>query len=159
MYVSVVGSQHLCSVARALDVLGQKWTLLLLREAVRGRTRFAEFERNGIPPATLGQRLRDLVDAGLFERRTYREEGERARDEYVPTPMARDAVPVLVALAAWGDEHDPLPGGPAMLYVTKDEKRPVHVELVDDDGNRVDPAQVRVATGPGYEAAVGHSAA
>jgi len=147
-------SQQYCSVTRALGVLGHKWNLLLLREAMRGRTRFAEFERIGIPTATLGQRLRDLVDAGLFERRTYREEGERARDEYVPTPAARDVVPVLVALSAWGDYHVPLDGGPGIVYVTKDAGRRVHVNLVDDEGRAVDPADVEVVAGPGYEAAL-----
>ncbi len=99
--MSLPANRH-CPIARTLAVLGQKWNLLLLREAFLGRTRFAEFQRIGIPNATLGQRLNDLVCAGLLERVTYQEEGERSREEYVLTDAGRDVLPILAALSAWG---------------------------------------------------------
>jgi hypothetical protein len=63
-------------------------------------------------------------------------------------------VPVLVALSAWGDDYVPLDGGPGIVYVTKGSGRRVHVDLVDDEGHAVDPADVEVVAGPGYEAAL-----
>ncbi len=99
--MSLPANRH-CPIARTLAVLGQKWNLLLLREAFLGRTRFAEFQRIGIPNATLGQRLNDLVCAGLLERVTYQEEGERSREEYVLTDAGRDVLPILAALSEWG---------------------------------------------------------
>lgn len=99
--MSLPANRH-CPIARTLAVLGQKWNLLLLREAFLGRTRFAEFQRIGIPNATLGQRLNDLVGAGLLERVTYQEEGERSREEYVLTDAGRDVLPILASLSEWG---------------------------------------------------------
>jgi DNA-binding HxlR family transcriptional regulator len=147
-----------CSIARALTVLGQKWNLLLLREAFLGRSRYAEFQQIGIPYATLGQRLDDLVSAGLLERRAYQEPGERTREEYVLTPAGRDTLPVLVALSEWGEEHAPLPAGPAMSYVTTGE-RVVHLEFRDDRGAEVSPETVSVVRGPGYHAVLAANAA
>ncbi|MFF6993290.1 winged helix-turn-helix transcriptional regulator [Streptomyces sp. NPDC010273] len=142
-----------CSIARTLTVLGQKWNLLLLREAFLGRTRFAEFQRIGIPNATLGQRLNDLVRAGLMERVTYQEEGERSREEYFLTKAGRDVLPVLAALSAWGDRHRPQETGQGVRYAT-DGKRPVHLEFRDDHGEPVDQDTVSIIRGPAYYAAL-----
>lgn len=141
-----------CSVARSLDLLGQKWNLLLLREAFFGRSRYAEFLRIGIPTATLGQRLDALVGAGLLSRSAYREPGERTREEYLLTDAGRDAISVLAALGAWGDAHLPLPGGPSIEYRTADGS-PVRLAFVDDDGNVVDPASVTPRRTAAYAAA------
>jgi|tagenome__1003787_1003787.scaffolds.fasta_scaffold20651718_2 DNA-binding HxlR family transcriptional regulator len=142
-----------CSIARTLNVLGQKWNLLLLREAFLGRIRFAEFQRIGIPNATLGQRLNDLVCAGLMERVTYQEEGERSREEYVLTEAGRDVLPILAALSAWGDRHRPQETGQGVLYAA-DEERPVHLEFRDTDGEFVDQEAVSIIRGPAYYAAL-----
>lgn len=138
-----------CSVARTLDVLGQKWTLLLLREAFFGRTRFAQFLEIGIPPATLGQRLDDLVAAGILTRSQYRSEGERTRDEYLLTDTGRDALVVLAGLSDWGDQHRPLPNGPSVAYQASDG-RPVHLAFVDERGQVVDRAEVAPAPTGAY---------
>lgn len=147
-----------CSIARTLAVLGQKWNLLLLREAFLGRTRFAEFQRIGIPNATLGQRLGDLVDAGLLERVTYQEEGERSREEYVLTQAGRDVLPVLAALSAWGDRHRPQETGQGVVYAAGGE-RPVHLEFRDERGEPVDQDAVTIIRGPAYHAALAAAAA
>lgn len=141
-----------CSVARSLELLGQKWNLLILREAFFGRTRYAEFLRIGIPTATLGQRLESLVEAGLLTRSAYREPGERRRDEYVLTDAGRDAISVLAALGGWGDAHLPLPDGPSIEYRTSDGS-PVRLAFVDADGRVIDPAGVVPRRTPAYTAA------
>lgn len=150
--MSLPANQH-CSIARTLTVLGQKWNLLLLREAFLGRTRFAEFQRIGIPNATLGQRLNDLVCAGLMERGTYRDEGERSREEYTLTEAGSDVLPILAALSAWGDRHRPQETGQGVLYAA-DEERPVHLEFRDEQGELIDPDAVSIIRGPAYYAAL-----
>ncbi|MFE2813844.1 winged helix-turn-helix transcriptional regulator [Streptomyces nigra] len=155
--MSLPANRH-CSIARTLAVLGQKWNLLLLREAFLGRTRFAEFQRIGIPNATLGQRLNDLVDAGLMERVTYQEEGERSREEYVLTEAGRDVLPVLAALSAWGDRHRPQETGQGVVYAAADDERPVHLEFRDERGELVDQGAVTIIRGPAYHAALAAAA-
>jgi DNA-binding HxlR family transcriptional regulator len=91
-----------CSIARTADLLGDGWTLLVLREVFYGQSRFDGFaEALGIPRNTLGDRLRRLVDAGLLERRPYR--SDPVRHDYVPTEQGRDLFGVLAAMNTWGD--------------------------------------------------------
>ncbi|MBM0231262.1 helix-turn-helix transcriptional regulator [Micromonospora sp. STR1_7] len=138
-----------CPIARTVGVLGQKWNFLLLREAFLGRRKFAEFQRIGVPTATLGARLKALVDAGLLDRRTYRENGERSRDEYVLTDAGRAVMPVLAALIAWGEAHLPAEQGTDITYaMTTPEGRPVRLEFVDDRGAVVDKDAVAVSRLP-----------
>lgn len=136
----------LCPIARSLSVLGQKWNLLLLREAFLGRTRFTEFQRIGVPTATLGARLEALVGAGLLERRTYKEQDERPRDEYLLTEAGRDVLPILAALIEWGEEHVPAATGDRVSYAMADsDGRPVRLAFVDDRQTVVDGGAVTVA--------------
>jgi DNA-binding HxlR family transcriptional regulator len=93
-----------CSVARALEVMGDKWSLLLLREAFYGVRRFDDFQEHlGIARNLLGARLRKLVQDGLFERRPYQLTGSRPREEYRLTQMGKDLFPAIIALMQWGD--------------------------------------------------------
>lgn len=95
-----------CSVARTLEVVGERWSLLVLREAFYGVRRFTDFQRNlGAPRNVLTTRLQTLVDAGVLRRVPYREEGSRERHEYRLTAAGRDLLPAVVALMQWGDEH------------------------------------------------------
>jgi DNA-binding HxlR family transcriptional regulator len=110
---------QVCSVARALEVVGERWTLLILRDAVLGARRFDEFrDRLGIATNVLTARLEWLVDEGLLERRRYQERPERF--EYALTPKGRDLAPVLVMLMKWGDRHYPTPGGVPMLTLHRE---------------------------------------
>jgi DNA-binding HxlR family transcriptional regulator len=138
-----------CSVARSLEILGQKWNLLIVREAFLGRTRFAEFREIGIPSDILSARLAGLESAGILDRRPYQRPGERARDEYVLTAAGRDLLPVLAAFAEWGDEYVPTGYGPAIVYEDEKSGRQVRLAFVDDHGVEVDRSAVIPIRGPG----------
>jgi DNA-binding HxlR family transcriptional regulator len=104
-----------CPVGRTLDLLGEKWTLLIVRDALNGVRRFDEFRQHmGLSEAVLADRLRKLVDAEVLETRPYQEPGQRERIEYRPTPKGRELLPVIIALKQWGETHFPDPKGPVI---------------------------------------------
>lgn len=103
-----------CSVARALEVVGERWTLLIVRDAFLGVTRFDRFaERLGIAPNVLARRLETLVEAEVLERRAYSE--APLRHEYVLTARGRELFPVIMALLGWGDAHLAPHGEPVLV--------------------------------------------
>jgi DNA-binding HxlR family transcriptional regulator len=103
-----------CSIARTLDIVGEKWALLAVREVFLGNRRFDEMVRRiGAPRDTLAARLRSLVGAGILERRQYRE--HPARYEYRLTQAGRELYPVILTLMRWGDEHLAGDDGPPMV--------------------------------------------
>ncbi|MFJ4626960.1 winged helix-turn-helix transcriptional regulator [Streptomyces sp. NPDC088847] len=98
------GAPRVCPIADALDVVGERWSLLVLRELGFGVHRFKDIQVNtGAPRETLALRLRKLEEAGVIERRRYCE--RPPRDEYLPTAAGQDLFPVLAALRSWGEEH------------------------------------------------------
>ncbi len=110
MYTSTVSSdfepsgRRVCAIADAMELVGDRWTLLTIRELGFGVTRFNEIQMNtGAPRASLAARLRELEDAGLVERRRY--SSHPPRDEYVLTPAGRDLDPVMRELLACGERH------------------------------------------------------
>ena len=104
--------ESICSVARSLGVLGERWTFLILREAFLGATKFAEFrDRLGVAPDVLSDRLSTLVEYGVMEREPYQEPGARLRFAYRLTPAGAELQVVLSALQQWGDKHLPRPEG------------------------------------------------
>lgn len=104
-----------CTVQRTLDVVGEKWTMLILRDAVNGVRRFDEFRSHiGLSEAVLSDRLRKLTAAGIFVTAPYREPGSRSRNEYRLTRKGWDLWPVLVALRQWGEIHAADPEGPVL---------------------------------------------
>jgi DNA-binding HxlR family transcriptional regulator len=132
-----------CSVAGTLAVVGEKWSLLVLREAFLGVRRFADFQRVlGAPRAVLTDRLSTLVEEGLLLRVPYQAEGERQRHEYRLTPKGIDLYPTLVALMEWGDRY--LCGeGPAPLELRHrgDCGAAVHLTLTCEAGHVVSGAR------------------
>src|SRR5438093_5787947 len=103
-----------CSVARSLDVVGEWWTLLVLRDAFRGVRRFEDFQRDlGIARNVLSDRLQTLVDHGILERRRYSD--RPPRDEYRLTAKGLDLYPVIVGLLQWGDKWAADDGPPVIL--------------------------------------------
>ena len=130
-------NQH-CGIARSLEVLGEKWTLLVVRDVRLGYTRFSDIRtRLGVAPDVLADRLGKLVALGVLERRAYREEGAREREEYVLTPAGTELAPVLAALKQWGDRHVPSMLGPLTREVETATGRPVRVAFVDQGGHEV----------------------
>jgi DNA-binding HxlR family transcriptional regulator len=110
------GDDPSCSIERALGVVGDRWTILILRDAFRGIRRFDGIRRDlDIPRAVLADRLRKLVDAGVLVRRRYSE--HPPRDEYRLTPMGIELSPVLVAFMQWGDRWLSGDDGPPTLLV------------------------------------------
>lgn len=102
------------SVGRALELVGERWTLLILREAFFGVQRFGQLTRNlGIPRPTLSSRLRMLVEVGLLDRVPYSRDPER--HEYRLTEAGRDLFAAIVVLMRWGDERLPHPDGPPIV--------------------------------------------
>jgi DNA-binding HxlR family transcriptional regulator len=127
-----------CSIERSVEVLGERWTFLILRQAHGGTTRFADFrDELGIAPDVLAARLEKLVAAGVMERREYKAPGERARLDYHLTQAGVDLRVVLGALQQWGDFHLPKPGGPTMLRRDSRTGKSVGVAFVDDEGQAI----------------------
>src|SRR5262245_7016962 len=129
-----------CPIARTLERVGEWWSILILRDALHGLTRFDQFQTSlGIAPNMLVRRLNALVDAGMLERRLYSERPPRY--EYVLTELGRDFRSVIVALYAWGNKHF-APEGASVLLVDSQTGKPADPVLVDRKSGRsvVDPA-------------------
>jgi DNA-binding HxlR family transcriptional regulator len=139
-----------CSVQRTLDLIGEKWTLLLIRDAANGVHRFQDYRRHvGLSEAVLTDRLRTLVGNGIFETRSYREPGQRARQEYRLSAKGWELLPVLIALMQWGDAH--LAGGAGPWRVLHKEcGHPVEaVVRCPHDGALLTEYDTRTEPGPG----------
>jgi DNA-binding HxlR family transcriptional regulator len=106
-----------CPIERVLGLLKPRSSLLVLREAFYGATRFDEFTaRTALSDATTAARLRELVTVGILERRAYQERGQRSRHEYVLTVAGAELMPALFALLQWGNRHVPPPYPPALHH-------------------------------------------
>jgi DNA-binding HxlR family transcriptional regulator len=134
-----------CAIERALAVIGDRWSMLIIREAHAGVTRFADFQANiGVATNVLNTRLRKLGDAGVFEKREYQMPGDRARLEYHLTPAGQDLALVLGALQQWGDTYLPLPTGPVTQRCSRVTGKKVAVSFVDELGKPIGISQVRL---------------
>ena len=140
-----------CSIARTLQLVGERWTLLILREAFYGNRRFEQFQlRTGVARNLLATRLATLVEHGILDRQSYQEPGQRARQEYRLTAKGKELYPILVALLDWGDRHIADPEGPAMLLHHRDCGAPVHADLRCDAGHEhLTTRDVSATPGPG----------
>jgi DNA-binding HxlR family transcriptional regulator len=141
--------QPRCSISRSLELLGERWTFLILREALAGTTRFSDFRASlGIATDLLAQRLATLVDAGVMEKHLYKEPGSRTRHEYHLTPAGHELRIVLGALQQWGDRHHPPAGGPSAVRRSRATGRPLGVAFVDETGQAVDVGDVEFVITP-----------
>src|SRR4029453_10141498 len=130
-----------CSVAGTLTVVGEKWSLLVLREAFLGVRRFADFQRHlGAPKAVLTDRLATLVEQGVLKRVPYQAEGERQRHEYRLTTKGIDLYPTLVALMKWGVKYPAEDAAPLEL-LPGEGGEPVPLALVCDAGHALGGAR------------------
>jgi DNA-binding HxlR family transcriptional regulator len=142
-----------CNLAKSFDLIGDRWTLLVLRSALYGIRRFADFQADmGVPRTVLSNRLAGLVESGLMELRDYQDEGQRVRSEYVLTEMGRTLALPFMAMTAWGDRWLGGGKGPLKLKSTKSGHN-VRVAYVDEK-DRALPA-----TDVGFEIAKPKSAA
>jgi DNA-binding HxlR family transcriptional regulator len=140
-----------CSIARSLAVVGERWTLLILREVLLGRRRYEEIRRNtGVATNILADRLETLVARGVLERR-------HARDsdavEYAATEKGAALAPVLIALMQWGDRYeDPTGDGPPRVAVhTACDHDTRAVLTCSHCGDAIDPRELKMRPGPGAD--------
>ena len=144
-----------CPIARGLERVGEWWSILILRDAFRGVTRFDAFSESlGVAPNILARRLNTLVESGLLERRRYSE--RPPRDDYVLTEMGRDFRPVLWTILAFGNKHF-APEGPAVQIVDSQTGAVADPILVDRaTGKPLTEATHRSAAGPAADERVRH---
>jgi DNA-binding HxlR family transcriptional regulator len=135
-----------CSVARALEIVGERWTLLIVRDAFLGRRRFDEFQESlGIARNVLTERLTRLVEEGILERVRYSERPER--HEYHLTPKGRDLQIAMAGLRQWGDKY--LSEKPPRIMRRKSDRRPVIAAFVPKGAEVLGPDEIESVPGPG----------
>jgi DNA-binding HxlR family transcriptional regulator len=139
-----------CSLAQTLSIIGERWTLLILRDAFFGVKRFGQFERSlGIAKNILSARLIMLVDEGILERR---ESSEGAHTEYVLTERGLDLQPVLLSMTHWGDRHRPNLKGTRLNFVERENGKPIRrMSVISDDGRALLPRDIRAIAGPALD--------
>jgi DNA-binding HxlR family transcriptional regulator len=142
-------NDSLCSAARALEILGARWTLLLLREAVFGTRRFDAFASHlGIARNVLASRLGLLVEEGLLETRRIAANG--LREEYRLTPKGRDTLPILIALLQWGDRWLQTTASIPMQVIDRRRRQALpRMRPLDSEGNALDLRDLDWIPGPG----------
>jgi DNA-binding HxlR family transcriptional regulator len=141
-----------CSIAGALELIGDRWALLIVRDLSLGLSRYDEFRAStGIPAATLASRLKHLCAADIIERVRYQD--RPPRDEYRLTRKGRDLWKVSVALREWGDRWDASGfGAPTVEMVDRTTGRPLHLALVDaETGQAVPLERAMLRPGPGAD--------
>ncbi|NKQ26684.1 winged helix-turn-helix transcriptional regulator [Streptomyces galbus] len=125
-----------CTVQRTLDLIGEKWSMLVLRDAMNGVRRFDDFRRHmGLSEAVLAHRLRKLVPAGILRTVPYREPGSRTRHEYRLTRKGWDLWPVMIALKQWGDRYTADPEGAPLDVLHRDCGEPAEAVVVCSGGH------------------------
>jgi DNA-binding HxlR family transcriptional regulator len=136
-----------CPIARSLERVGEWWSILIIRDALHGFTRFDQFQKSlDIAPNMLARRLTALVDAGLLHRRRYSQRPPRY--EYILTEMGRDFRPVIVAMFAWGNRHFAPEGASVLLIDKKTRAKAVPVLVDRRSGKPLNERDFVFAAGP-----------
>jgi DNA-binding HxlR family transcriptional regulator len=145
---------QVCSIAKSLEVIGERWSLLIVRDVMNGNRRFGEMQRSlGVARNVLSSRLQRLVDEGILERRAYQE--SPPRHEYFLTEKGLDLWPALIALQGWGDRHSAGPEGPPMVLVHKECGGPVSDRgICRSCGEVLNARDATAVPGPGLEIAL-----
>lgn len=137
-----------CNLSRSFELVGDRWTLLILRSALYGVRRFDDFQADlDIPRTVLSSRLAGLVESGIMEKRSYREAGQRTRVEYPLTKMGSALTLPFMAMTQWGDKFlsDGIMPLTLRSRVTGDK---ITVAYVDEKGSAVAPADVEAVIDP-----------
>jgi DNA-binding HxlR family transcriptional regulator len=140
-----------CSIARTLALIGDRWTLLVLRDVANGVGRFDELaDHLGVARNILSRRLARLTEHGLVERTAYREPGARERHQYRLTAPGRELVPIMLAFMSWGDRHLAGSDGPPAIVRHAGCGAPITVTLSCAEGHDLGPRpRVTLEPGPG----------
>ncbi len=141
-----------CSVAQTLELIGEWWTLLILRNAFHGMRTFDEFQKQlGISTSVLSARLRKLTDAGVLSRQTSERDGRSV--EYRLTEKGLELYPIMISLMQWGDKWRPNGRGRRLdLRERKTGRRIAGVRVLSADGEPLGPRDIEVRAGPGADA-------
>ena len=134
-----------CNLAKAINLIGDRWTLLILRAALYGVRRFDDFQAElGCPRTVLSERLKKLVANGLMKKRSYKAPGKRARPEYVLTATGLSLRPIFFGLTQWGDAWLGAGDVSPITFTKVGSKSTIRAAFVDVDGREVRPDQIRV---------------
>ena len=139
----------LCNLSKSFELIGDRWTLLILRSALYGVRRFDDFQTElEVPRSVLSNRLAGLVETGIMQRREYREGGQRARLEYPLTDMGRSLALPFMAMTAWGDRWLGEGAPPPLTLRSKSSGQKVRIAYVDEQGKLTPPADVEPVVTP-----------
>ena len=133
-----------CNLAKAIEVIGDRWTLLILRAALYGVRRFDDFQAElGCPRTVLSGRLKNLVETGLMVKQPYKAPGKRARPEYALSALGLSLRPILIGLTQWGDAWLGQGEVPPISFTKAGSKSAIRAAFVDVEGREVRPDQIR----------------
>lgn len=136
----------ICHLAKAIDTIGDRWTLLILRSSLFGVRRFDDFQKElGVPRTVLSGRLSKLVAHGVMAKQKYKEDGKRTRPEYVLTDAGEALRPVLMALTQWGDDWLSEGASPPISFTHAKSRQSVRPAFVDEDGQETKLSEMRVS--------------
>nr|WP_070960473.1 helix-turn-helix domain-containing protein [Hyphomonas sp. Mor2] len=136
----------ICHLAKAIEAIGDRWSLLILRSSLFGVRRFDDYQKElGIPRTVLSGRLSQLVKADVMAKQSYKEEGKRARPEYVLTEAGEALRPVLMALTQWGDDWLSEGAAPPISFTHAKSRQRVRPGFVDEEGKETKMSEMRVS--------------
>ena len=137
---------EICHLAKAIEILGDRWTLLILRGALFGVRRFDDFQKElNIPRTVLSGRLKKLVENGILTKNAYKEDGKRARPEYLLTEAGEALRPVLMGLNLWGDTWASDGAAPLISFTHAKSRQKVRPAFVDEDGKETKFSELRIS--------------
>lgn len=127
-----------CPVTKAMRALGDKWTLLIMRECFWGFRRFDDFQNNlNISKSVLTKKLNQLIEQELLEKRSYKVAGQRTRYEYTFTQKGKDLTKIILSFLDWGNKYLVEEGETTIKVVDKTTKNDVHIDILDNSGKRL----------------------